>query len=184
LEFVKEPPEVGLNRSSPQGLEKESSYGCGQKNENGRFRNARRRRISTTGVPRVPAVAVGVSVILIPEVPPVVTVVVVMDTLVPSPSLAVIVVKISKPVHMVLVGDEDRGLEEGRMMSDQSRVAINEVWVVKIGIGVIGKAGKAVHAVRQKRRRKCQQASQETTNAEETSHLISLARVAEVMRQG
>jgi hypothetical protein len=90
-----------------------------------------------------------------------------MVTFPPSPSFAVIVVKISKRVHTLLVRTKAPGLEEGMMSADRSRVGIGEVGVVKIGIGAIG---KAVHAVRQKRRRKHQQESRETTNAKETSH--------------
>jgi len=60
---------------------------------------------------------------------------------------------------MVLIGTKGPGLEESKMTPDQSRVAISEVWVVKIGIGALRKAGEAVHAVRQKRRRKYQKAN-------------------------
>jgi hypothetical protein len=95
--------------------------------------------------------------------------VVVVVTFAPSPSFAVIVVKISKPVHIVLFRSKAPGLDEGIMTVDRSRVGMGEVYrTVRIGAGAIG---KAVHAVRQKGRRKKQEAnSYETTAENKTAH--------------
>jgi len=88
---------------------------------------------------------------------------VVMTVVKPSPSFAVIVVKVLEPVNMVLIGTKIVGLEEGRMTVDFSRVGIGEeARGVKNGIGVIG---KSMHAVRSERRRKKQDANSNETTA-------------------
>jgi len=154
-----------LSRSSPQRLEKENRYGCGQKNKHGRLRNARCGRVSITA-PCVSVIATVAPTIPVPRVPINATVVVMM--LVPSPSLAVIIVRIPKPVHVVLVEAKGPGLEEAGMTVHRSTVGIGEVKVVKIGIGAIG---KAVHAVRSNRGRKYQGAnSKQANNPKESSH--------------
>src|SRR5215469_2925304 len=107
------------------------------------------RSTAATSAARVSAIVVCVPVILIPKVPA--TVAVVMPA--PSPSFAVMVVKIPEPIDMVLLGTKCFGLEEGGTV-DGNRVVIGEVnGVVKKGVAAIG---KAMHAVRENRGRKNQ----------------------------
>jgi len=68
--------------------------------------------------------------------------------LVPSPSFAVMVVKIHEPDRMVPVGIGRPGLEEVRMAVDRSKVGVGEV------DGMVKEIGN--DAVREKRGRKKQ----------------------------
>jgi len=106
---------------------------------------------STAGAPSVSAVAIGILVALIHEVPRVITIMMmVMMVSAPSPSFAVIVFWIIKPLQMALIGTKGPRYEEGRITAVRSMVGSSEVEkVVRKGVSAIG---KAVHAVRQKRR--------------------------------